>query len=63
MCYSDLGVVYERNPVLRASRPDINYPNNSIIVSFDARLETFSIIKVPSKVLPMGYKKMTISRL
>ncbi|CAH2065093.1 unnamed protein product [Thlaspi arvense] len=32
--------------------------NNSIIVSFDVRLETFNIIKVPSKVLPIGYKNL-----
>ncbi|ESQ45893.1 hypothetical protein EUTSA_v10011099mg [Eutrema salsugineum] len=41
-----------------ASRTDIDSPNNSMIVSFDVKLETFKFIKVPSKVLPMGYENM-----
>ncbi|ESQ45892.1 hypothetical protein EUTSA_v10010959mg [Eutrema salsugineum] len=42
-----------------ATKKDINFPNNSIIVCFDVRLETFNIIKVPSKVLTsMGYQSM-----
>ncbi|CAH2065129.1 unnamed protein product, partial [Thlaspi arvense] len=53
-----------------ASKKDID-PNNgifqdtffarkdiSIIMSFDVRLETFNIIKVPSKVVPRGYENM-----
>ncbi|KAG7564759.1 F-box associated interaction domain [Arabidopsis suecica] len=45
-----------------ASRTDIDPPNNnSIIVSFDVRLETFKIINVPSKLLPMGYKNMWLA--
>ncbi|CAH8267742.1 unnamed protein product [Arabidopsis lyrata] len=45
-----------------ASRTDIDPPNNnSIIVSFDVRLETFNIINVPSKVLPMGYENMWLA--
>ncbi|CAL9247337.1 unnamed protein product, partial [Arabidopsis halleri] len=45
-----------------ASRMDIDPPNNnSIIVSFDVRHETFNIINVPSKILPMGYKNMWLA--
>ncbi|XP_023638920.1 putative F-box protein At3g47150 [Capsella rubella] len=46
-----------------ASRKDTYPPDsNSIIVSFDVRLETFDIIKVPSKILSMHYENMWIVR-
>ncbi|KAL9294127.1 putative F-box domain-containing protein [Arabidopsis thaliana] len=45
-----------------ASRTDIDpRNNNSVIVSFDVRLETFKFINVPSKVLPMGYENMWLA--
>ncbi|KAG2327972.1 hypothetical protein Bca52824_010700 [Brassica carinata] len=41
-----------------AIREKIDTPHISIIVSFDVRLETFNIINVPSKLVPIGYKSM-----
>ncbi|KAJ4907812.1 F-box associated ubiquitination effector family protein [Raphanus sativus] len=46
---------------------DINYlhnskiPKNSIIGRFDVRLETFTIIKVPSRLVPTGYHSMWLA--
>ncbi|CAH8392318.1 unnamed protein product [Eruca vesicaria subsp. sativa] len=44
-----------------ASRTDIDYPDNSIIMSFDVRHENFNIIKVPSKFVPVGFKNMWVA--
>ncbi|KAG2302033.1 hypothetical protein Bca52824_030684 [Brassica carinata] len=42
-----------------AFRKDIDdSPHNSIIVRFNVRFETFDIIKVPSRLVPMGYEFM-----
>ncbi|KAL1219677.1 putative F-box protein [Cardamine amara subsp. amara] len=49
------GAVYQ--PIL------ISSPDDSIIVCFNVRLETFSIIKVPSKVVPDGYESMWVDTL
>jgi len=45
----------------RAAWKDTHSPDsNSIIVSFDVRLETFNIINVPSKLLPVDYENMWV---
>ncbi|CAH8321299.1 unnamed protein product [Eruca vesicaria subsp. sativa] len=41
-----------------ACMKDTDAPDDSIIVTFDVKLETFNIIKIPSKLVPMGYKNM-----
>ncbi|CAH8350676.1 unnamed protein product [Eruca vesicaria subsp. sativa] len=41
---------------------DIESPHNSIIGRFDVRLETFTIIKVPSKLVPTGYTNMWLAK-
>jgi len=44
-----------------AAWKDTHSPDsNSIIVSFDVRLETFNIINVPSKLLPVDYENMWV---
>ncbi|XP_010515038.1 PREDICTED: putative F-box protein At3g47150 [Camelina sativa] len=45
-----------------ASMKDTDSPDsNSIIVSFDVRLETFNVINVPSRLIPMGFENMWVA--
>lgn len=61
------GFVYERNHIEtnleRGSPRDSIIPKKtkSIIGRFDVRLETFTIIKVPSRLVPTGYHSMWLA--
>ncbi|CAA7036657.1 unnamed protein product [Microthlaspi erraticum] len=57
------GTVYYGASRWNDSDDDVSPNSNSIILSFDVRLETYTIINVPSKILPlMGYVNMWVTK-